>query len=409
MSTRILLSSLLTITAIYTAQAQDWNQWRGPSRTGVTSTFTAPAKWPEKPTRSWQVKVGTGHSSPVVSDGRVYQHSRLGEDEVVAAFDVASGKQVWQQRYAAAYQVNPAAESHGKGPKSTPVIAGSRLFTFGINGTLSAFDTTSGKVLWRKQFAKGFDATAPDFGVAMSPVVHGGLVIVHVGGNTSGALTALDAATGTAKWEWTGDGPAYASPVVATIAKTPQVITQSRSHVVGVSAADGTLLWRLPFTTAYNQNIVTPVIVGDLVIYSGIEQPLRAVRVTNANGKWSAQQAWQNPELPMYMSSPVAADGYLFGLTHRNKGQFFCADAKTGQTLWTTRGREGENAGLVAAGDLLIATTTEGELVVARRDPQKPDVIRKYTIADSPVWAHPAPAGRGVLIKDAETLAYWTF
>jgi outer membrane protein assembly factor BamB len=395
--------------SVAAVSAQDWTQWRGAARAGTTSTFAAPAAWPDKPRKVWQATVGTGHASPVVSGPHAFVLSRAGEDEVATAFDHQTGKQVWQQRYRAAYQVNPAAESHGKGPKSTPAVAGGRLFTLGINGILSAFDAATGKPIWRKTFEGEFDATAPDFGVAMSPLVDAGSVIVHAGGNKSGSLMAVNAATGTPRWQWKGDGPAYASPVLATFGGTRQVVTQSRSHVVGLAAADGRLLWQIPFTTAYDQNIVTPLVVGDLVLYSGIEQPLTAVRIAQAGAKWTAQPAWRSESVPMFMSSPVAAGGTVFGLTHRNKGQFFALDPRSGKVLWTTRGREGENAALIAAGDLLLATTTEGELVVARRDPSKFDVVKRYTIADSPVWAHPVPAGRGILIKDAEKITYWSF
>jgi outer membrane protein assembly factor BamB len=392
-----------------TVAAQDWNQWRGPVRSGVVKAFAAPAAWPDAPKKAWSANVGLGHASPIVSEGRAYVFSRLAEDEILTAFDYVSGKQVWQQRYPAAYTVNPAAGTHGKGPKSTPVAGGGRVFTLGINGTLSAFDAVTGKVYWRKTFERQYDATAPDFGAAMSPVWDAGVVIAHVGGNTSGAVIALNATTGTTKWQWKGDGPAYASPVIATIAGTRQVITQSRSHVVGLAAEGGTLLWKIPFATAYAQNIVTPVVQDDLVIYSGIEQPLTAVRIAYDNGTWTPRPAWKSEALPMYMTSPVLAGQHLYGLTHRNKGQFFCVDPRSGKVLWTTRGREGENAALVAAGDLLLATTTEGELVVARRDPAKFDLVKRYTIAESPVWAHPVPAGRGILIKDAEQVTYWVF
>ena len=391
------------------ARAQDWNQWRGPARTGVTAAFSAPAAWPDKPRKVWESTVGTGHSSPVVSGTRAFVFARVGDEEVVTAFDYQTGKQVWQQRYRAPYQVNPAAESHGKGPKSTPVVDGGRLFTLGISGTLSAFDAATGKPLWRKTFDREFDASSPDFGVAMSPLVDGGQVIVHVGGNKSGALMALDGATGTIKWQWKGDGPAYASPVIGSFGSSRQVITQSRTHVVGISAANGALLWSVPFTTAYDQNVVTPIVSGDLVLYSGIEQPLTALRIRESAGKWTAERAWRADSVPMYMSTAVLSGGTLFGLTHRNKGQFFAVDPRSGKVLWTTRGREGENAALIAVGELLMATTTEGELVIARRDAAKFDAIKRYTIAESPVWAHPVPAGRGVLIKDAEKLAYWVF
>jgi outer membrane protein assembly factor BamB len=220
---------------------------------------------------------------------------------------------------------------------------------------------------------------------------------------------ALDVSNGSQRWAWKGDGPAYASPIIVSIGGTRQLITQSQSNIVSLSPADGKLLWQTPYTTAYDQNIVTAVVFEGLLIYSGVNKPLTALRVAQAGGKWTATPAWENAELPMYMSSPVERDGVLYGLTQRNRGQFFAADARTGKTLWTTRGREGENAAVVLSGDVLIATTTEGELVVFRKDPAAFTLVRKYTIADSPVWAHPAPAGKGILIKDASTLAYWTF
>ncbi len=388
-------------------RAQDWSGWRGPARTGEAAGFTPPAQWPAKGTRVWQAKVGAGHSSPIVAGGRAFLHSRVDEQDVVTAFDAATGRQIWRHSYTAPYTVNPAAAAHGKGPKSTPVFSDGRLFTLGINGTLSAFDAATGKLLWRKPPAKEFDAAAPEFGTAMSPVADGGRVIVHVGGNTSGALTAFDGATGSVRWRWRGDGPAYASPIVAAPAGIRQVITQSRSHVVGIDLANGDLLWRIPFVTSYNQNSVTPVVAGDLLIYAGIGNPMIAVRLGRAGAE--PAPVWRNEEVPMYMSSPVLVEGTLFGFSSRNKGQFFAVDARSGRTLWTGKGREGENAALVAAGGVLLATTTEGELVVLRRDPSKFDVVKRYTLAESAIWAHPAPFGTGVLIKDAGTLAFWTF
>lgn len=392
-----------------TTAAQDWNQWRGPARTGIAAAFTAPAAWPERPVQKWKAEVGTGHSSPIVSGGRAYLHSRVDEQDVVSSFDVVTGKPLWRQAYDAPYTMNPAARAHGKGPKSTPVIEGARLFTFGISGVLSAWDTKSGKLLWRKDFRKEYPETSPDFGVAMSPILADGMLMVHAGGSGNGALVAMNPANGDVRWSWNGDGPGYASPVVVDIGGTRQVITQSQKHVVGVSLAAGKLLWQIPFTTAYDQNIVTPVVSKDFVIYSGIGQPLTAIRVSQRDGKWTTEQAWQNAELPMYMSSPVLHRGFLYGLSARNRGQFFCVDVNTGKATWTTRGREGENAAVIVAGDLLMATTTEGELIVAKADAKGFEPIRRYTIAESPVWAHPVPVGNGVLIKDANHLAYWTF
>jgi outer membrane protein assembly factor BamB len=389
--------------------AQDWTGWRGPARTGVAARFTPPASWPERPKQAWRVPAGLGHASPIVSGDRIYLFSRVSEQEALTAYDRQSGKQIWRQMYDAPYDTNPAATAHGKGPKSTPIVAGNRIFTFGISGILSAWNASTGVLLWRREFHKEFASTAPEFGVAMSPLMADGLLIVHAGGKSDGAVFALDPAKGTTKWMWKGDGPGYASPVLATIAGTSQVITQTEKHVASLALADGRALWQIPFTTSYDQNVVTAVISGDVVIYSGLSKPLTAVKVTRDGGRWTTSQVWQNDSVPMYMSSPVIVGGFIYGLTHRNRGQFFCVDLETGATRWTTRGREGENAALIEAGGYLLATTTEGEFVVAKADPAAFTAARRYTVAESPIWAHPVPAGRGILIKDVETLAFWTF
>ena len=174
------------------ALAQDWPQWRGPARTGAAVDFKAPAAWPDRPKQIWKVQAGAGHASPIVASGRVFLFSRMGEQEAVSARDLGTGKEIWRAAYDAPYQMNPAATSHGKGPKSTPAHDRGRLFTFGISGILSAWQAQDGRLLWRRDFKKEFPSTAPDFGVAMSPIVVGDLVIVHAGGIGNGAVLALD-------------------------------------------------------------------------------------------------------------------------------------------------------------------------------------------------------------------------
>jgi outer membrane protein assembly factor BamB len=401
------LCSATVVAALISApsaqERREWSQWRGPHRDGTTAV-ALPASWPQTLTRRWEVKVGSGHSSPVIIGDRVILHARQGDSEVTRAFDLQSGKELWREEYAAPYVMNPAARGHGPGPKSTPAAAGGRVFTFGISGILSAHDVATGKVLWRTPAP----TSPPEFGTAMSPIVDGANVIVHIGANDSGALTAFDAASGKPRWRWTGDGPAYASPVIATIGGTRQLITQTENAVVGVDAASGQLLWRVPFRTSFDQNSVTPVVAGDLVIYSGLENGTTAIRIAGKGAAFAAQQAWKNDQVSMYMSSPVVVGPTLFGLSHRNRGQFFALDVATGKTLWTTAGREGENASLVAAGSTLLLSTTNGELIVARANTAKFDEVRRYEAARSAVWAHPAFANQSILIKDVDTLICWS-
>jgi outer membrane protein assembly factor BamB len=397
------LFALMSSVTLAQSANPGWSQWRGPHRDGTVTT-PLPAKWPAALTKRWVLTVGAGHSSPVVAGDRVVIHARQGDREVTRAVLLSTGKELWRDEYAAPYTVNPAARAHGPGPKSTPAVAGGRVFTFGIAGVLSALDLKTGKLLWRT----APPAAPPEFGTAMSPLVDGPLVIAHMGGTNNGALTAFDAATGAPRWQWTGDGPAYASPVVATIGGTRHVITQTQKSIVSVNAANGALLWQTPFTTPYDQNSVTPVVSGDLLIYSGLDRGVTAVRIARKGNEWVASPAWKNEQVSMYMSSPVITGTTLYGLSHRNRGQFFALDPATGKTLWTTQGREGDNASLIATGSVLLLSTTNAELIVARPNPAKFEEIRRYTVADSAVWAHPALAPRALLVKDVDKLICWS-
>jgi outer membrane protein assembly factor BamB len=387
-------------------QASDFPQWRGPARDGLVSVEKR-AAWPEALTSGWKVKVGVGHASPIVVGDRVLLFSREGEEEVAQSFELATGKRVWRQGYPAPYTMNPAATGHGPGPKSTPTVAGGRLFTLGISGILSCFDATSGHLVWRKEFTGQFKETSPYFGAATSPVVDGELLIVHVGGHGDGALTAFEAATGRVRWTWKGDGPGYASPVLGTFGGVRQVVTESQDNVVGLSADKGELLWKIPLSTSYEQNAVTPVLAGEVVIFGGLDKPLRAVRIVRKGTGWTAEPVWENAEVATYMNTPVLDGGKLYGFSHRGKGQLFCLDAATGKTQWLSAGRQGENAAILSGGGALFLLTTAGEMIVAARDAPAFKPLRTWKVAESATWAHPVVIDGIVLVKDVDTLSLW--
>jgi outer membrane protein assembly factor BamB len=356
----------------------------------------------------WKINVGAGHSSPLVISSSVYLHSRQGEYEVVASYDLNTGKTIWQDKYPAAYTMNPAALGHGKGPKSTPVYNNGKLYVLGITGVLSSYDALKGKLLWRKDFAGRFKSTSPDFGTASSPIVDRGLLIAYVGGSDSGALIAFDAVTGEEKWSWNGDGPGYATPIITEIAGKRQIVTQSQQNIIGVWVDNGSLLWKIPFTTDYVQNIVTPIQYKDLLIFSGVNKGVFAVRVGWRSNRWVTETIWENKEVSMYMNSPLLAGDSLFGMSHKNKGQFFCLDAATGKTRWTSDPRQGENAAMLIAGDTIFSLTNDADLIITSAADRGAKVVKKYRVADKPTWSHPTIISKNILIKDETTLAVWS-
>jgi outer membrane protein assembly factor BamB len=401
----VALSGLLIIVTL--SQAADWDQWRGPGRDGKVTGFQAPARWPASLQRKWKIAVGEGHSSPLIVANSAYIFSRQGESEVVRRLDLATGREIWKASYLAPYEMNPAARGHGKGPKSTPVYHNGKLFTLGISGILSCINTQTGKVIWRQHFRQ-FEHTSPLYGTAMSPVVENGLLIAHVGGHDGGALVGLNINTGTKQWEWAGDGPGYASPIVATIDGVRQIVTQSQRMCLGLDPKTGKLLWSLPYTTPYDQNIITPTLVENLILFGGVQQPTFALKIERSGNRWTARKVWETREITLYMSSPVVQGRYLIGMSERRRGQMFVLDGGTGRTLWTNEGRMGDNAAILDLAGTIMALTIDGTLRIWTRQGSALSETAKYTVADSQTWASPAVQGSHILIKDEITLALWT-
>jgi outer membrane protein assembly factor BamB len=387
------------------AAVSDWPQWRGPHRDGRARDFTAPQTWPKALREQWRVTVGVGHSSPLLVADRIYVFARVADEEVLLALDAASGKELWRSAQKVAYEMNPAARDHGKGPKSTPVFNNNRIYTLGISGHLSCHDARTGKVKWRKDFAGQYPNTSPLYGTAMSPVVENNLLIAHVGGQDKGALTAFDAETGKVVWSYEQDGPAYSSPIVAELAGARQVLTFTQKELIGLEAATGKLLWKLPAKSSYDTNSVTPVVYKDTVIFSAEGQGITAIRPARRGAVITAEVVWNNKENELYMNSPVLEGNLLFGMSARRKGQFFSIDAETGKTLWQSPGRMGENAAIINAGKVLLFLTNDANLIVVPASAKEYAPLVQYTVAPSPTWAHPVVAGNRILVKDETTLA----
>ena len=307
--------------------AQDWSQWRGPNRNGVVPQAAAPAQWPANFDRAWQVQVGEGYSSPVLAGGRVFVHTRQDPKEIVTAIDAASGKVAWRQEYTAPYEKNQYARAMGKGPNATPLVTGGRVFTLGTTGLLVAWDEATGKQHWQKDYSKSVDFSKLFCGTAASPLLAHGLVVVQTGSDIHGGYIAgLDPATGAAKWEWKGPGPGYASPVLIDVGGTSQIVTLTNQSILGIDARSGKELWTAPFTDEWHENIVTPIWTGTHLVVSGTRQGTQAYTLAQKTDRWTATQLWRNTTASMYLSSPVVADGLIYGLSDKRRGHFVALD-----------------------------------------------------------------------------------
>jgi outer membrane protein assembly factor BamB len=385
------------------ALAQDWPQWRGANRDGKVTGFTAPQAWPKELAQQWKTTVGSGDSTPALVGDKLYVFARQGDEEVTLCLSAADGKEVWKDKYAAQAVTGPAARHPG--PRSSPAVADGKVVTLGAGGVLSCLDAATGKVLWRKD---EFPKVVPKFFTAMSPIIVDAVVVAHLGGQGNGAVMAFDLATGDPKWKWAGEAPMYASPVVLTADGVKQIVTLSEKSVVGLGAADGKLLWQVPFVPqgmAYNA--ATPIVDGQTVIFAGAGRGTKAVRIEKQGDGFAAKELWSNDRVAPQFNSPVLKDGLLFGLT--DKGNLFCLNAKTGQTAWTdATKRGGAFAAVLDAGSVLLALPSNSELLVFKPADKQYDEVARIKVADSATYAHPVVAGNRIFVRDLETVTLWT-
>lgn len=406
--TSLLLTSLgLSLAHLALAQTAplDYPQWRGHTRDGSASAFAAPKAWPDRLTLKWKIDVGEGYSTPLVIGPRIYTLSRQAGNEVMAARHAATGAALWQTSYPAPHKMAGGTGAHGQGPKSTPVFFDGRLYSLGITGIVSCFDAEDGKLVWQKP-APPVETLYNNS--SMSPLVDDGAVIFHVGGHNQGALMKFDAKTGAVRWMWDGDGPAYASPVILQLGGVRQVVAMTQRNIVGVAADSGQLLWKRAYENRFANHSISPVPYRDMIIVSGYEMGVTAFRPVRQGGAWTTETVWDTKDVSMFMSNPVLVGDTLYGLSMRNSGQFFALDARDGRVLWRGPGRAATNTAIVKAADLVFLLNDDGELIVAKSHPTGLATLRTYTVADSSTWAQPVFTGRGIVVKDLTTLAFWT-
>lgn len=387
-----------------------WPGLLGPQRDGWVGYFQAPTEWPAELRQVWQAEVGSGYGSPLVADGRVFQHARQQDDEVVWCLDLDSGDVIWRQQERVPFEMGGGAEKHGKGPKSSPVYADGRLFTMSIVGQLSAWDADSGQRLWRRNYDFAFGGSRPYWGAAMSPIVDDGRVVVHFGTDDAGALVALSAETGDEIWRQGNDGASYSSPLVVELQGVRQVIDWNHRALVGVDLQSGRQLWEYEFPhEGTNQNMPTPVAHDDRILLGGENRELHSLEPRLLNGDWTVEKVWSQNDVALDMSTAVMNGDLLFGFSHYGKGRLFCVDAESGRVLWQGPGRTGENVAFLSVPGHVAALINDGEFRIIAATAGQLETVVSWQLTTKQAWAPPVLLNDGILLKDDSTLTRWSF
>jgi len=235
-----------------------------------------------------------------------------------------------------------------------------------------------------------------------------GNCIAQLGKESDGSITAYDLVGGEEKWKWSGAGPAYASPVLLNVDGKNQVVALTADSVVGLAAADGKLLWQIPFVAKGmgSYNSITPIVVGQTVIFGREGSGTTAVKVEKKEDGYAAAQVWQKTESAGKYNTPMPRDGLLFGISSGRN--LFCMKAETGEVLWSDSTKRGECGAVLDAGSVLLALSSDSQLIAFKPSDKGYEELAKYKVADSPTWAVPIFAGNRVFVKDRDSLILWT-
>ena len=394
------VTGLLVVFLISTISlfSQDWPQFRGATRDGKVTGFKAPSSWPSELTQQWKVTVGTGDATPVLVGKKMYLHTRQGGDEVILCLDASTGKELWRSSYPVTPVTGPST-SH-PGPRSTPAVSDGKVVTFGVSGILSCLDASIGKVIWRKENpANEF----PQFYTGMSPLIVEGVCLAHVGTKDKGQFLALDLNSGKEKWVWNGDGPAYASPSLMTIAGQKHIIVQTEKNLVALNFTDGKVLWQVSAAPSQRfYNCSSPCIDGNKIYYTGQGTGIKGIEVSRQGDQFVTKELWSNTEVGAKWNTPVLVAGYLYGFSDQKRA--YCVNASNGQTGWIDNTVNSDFATISDCGNLLIGLPSTGNLLVFKPDPKAYTEVAKYKVAETAVYAFPVIAGTTIYVKDAESL-----
>jgi outer membrane protein assembly factor BamB len=393
------------------AEDAPWPQWRGPRRDGVAHQPGLLTRWPAGgPKLLWEAKGGGGYSSFAVAGGRMFTVLEVEDDQgkqevVVCRRADDKGEEVWR------HTSTPARPFQRGGPRATPTVDGDRVYVLGGAGLLLCLKADTGKVLWQFDLLDEFKGAVANWGFASSPLVEGDRLFVMGTGGNGHALAAFDKRDGTPLWSALDDPPGYTSPVAVTVAGVRQVLFYTGTRLVGVSPADGKLLWQYPWANEQKINAATPLpfrardpngnVLHYVFLSSGYGKGCALVKVEpHGRGEFRARAVYQSNQLACHFATPVRRGNYLYGLGERD---LTCLDLRSGEVCWRFGGgRRGsfQKGSLLAVDDYLLLLAEDGRLALARAEAGSYQEVASARPGLSHCWTVPVLADGRLYLRD---------
>jgi outer membrane protein assembly factor BamB len=385
----------------------DFPRYRGSAADGVAPPVAIHDDWSaHPPKRIWRTSVGWSYSGIAVAGKVAVTLEQRKAEEAVVCYNRADGKELWAYLQPTEFQQIPL--MGGGGPRSTPTIADGDVYSLGAKGHLACLDGTNGKPRWSVNVVADNGAKVVDWGMTSSPLVVGNLVVVNAGidpnKNQKQAVAAYDRKTGKKVWAAGEYAAGYSSPMLANLDGVEQIILFDAGGVAGIAIADGKELWRYPWTTFSNMNIIQPLVLPGNRVFISSEPTNGAalLHINKADSGWTVAPVWTSKAMGARFANPVYHAGHIYGLSN---GFLVCLDAQTGKRLW--KGERFDSGQLLVTSDtLLVQTERTGELVAVAADPADyRELGRIQVLQGTRTWNTFALAGTRLYMRNHEEMA----
>lgn len=377
-----------------------WTNYRGPNRDGRYEEMPVRTTWPSSGLPLlWKEPVGVGYASVVIAEGRVYTIEQRRRQEVVAAYDVGTGREVWTQAWTAEYT-----DETGDGPRTTPTYDDGWIYALGATGELRVLNAKTGAVKWGKNILSDNQAQNLQWAQSASPLIVDNKVIVLPGGTSGKSVVAYNKNTGAPVWRSQNDRQAYVSPMLVTLAGRRQILVTSSSRVFGLAPEDGSLLWSQVWDTDMGINASQPIVVdgNKFFISSGYGKGASLVEISGSGNSFQAKSVWNNINMKNKFNSSVLHEGHIYGL---DEGILSCLDVNTGVRKWKG-GRYGYGQLILASGHLIVMSDA-GELVLVKATPSEFTEVAKFKALEGKTWNYPAIADGKIFVRNDKEMAVY--
>ena len=341
----------------------------------------------------WRSPVGPGWSSFAVHGTLIYTQEQRGENETVSCYDITTGKSVWRHSDKARFWES----NGGAGPRGTPTLHNGRVYTLGGTGILNVLNARNGSVIWSRNVSADTDTKVPMWGFSGSPIIIDDIVIVAA----AGSLAAYDLTSGEPRWINSIGGDCYSSPHHTNIDGVTQILLQNESGISGFDPENGMLLW----THLWKGNpIVQPTIIteGNILISVDDKNGVRRIKVLKESGSWNTEELWSSDGLKPYFNDSIIHNGFVFGF---DGPRLACIDLEDGSQKWRG-GRYGRGQIiLLAEQDLIIVVSEKGDLALVEAVSERFKELTRIPAIKGKTWNHPVLVGDILLVRNAQEMA----